>query len=269
MASLASVLIIGDGTAGTVVANKLKFLAGKRAEVRVVGNSQRHYYKGDFMFIPLKLKDYKECYKPPEFLFNAGIDYVKEEVVRVNVDQRLVTLRSGRTLSYDYLVIASGARLAPEEVPGFEGEARHFYTLQRAMELQEYMDSFQGGNLVIGQCAGPISYPSSTFEFALMARDYLESKGLLQKSKIHFLMPSLGIYSDSSTAGKIASLLGSKGIEVHKEFEVNTVNPKNKEVISVKGGEKLNYSLLVAVPPHRGGQRFVKDSSSGGTTWAS
>ncbi|WP_075057599.1 hypothetical protein [Thermogymnomonas acidicola] len=82
-------------------------------------------------------------------------------------------------------------------------------------------------------------------------------------------MPSLGIYSDSSTAGKIASLLGSKGIEVHKEFEVNTVNPKNKEVISVKGGEKLNYSLLVAVPPHRGGQRFVKDSSSGGTTWAS
>ena len=123
MPPLKRALILGDGAAGTIIANKLRLLTDREElEVVVIGNSRMHYFKPDGIQIPLSLKPYKKSVKNPVFLFNAGIQYIRDEVIRIDINQRFVSAKSGKSYDYDYLIIATGNRFTPEDVPGYEGE---------------------------------------------------------------------------------------------------------------------------------------------------
>lgn len=257
------ILILGDGAAGTLMANKMRFLSSrKEVEIIVVGNSKNHYFKPDGVHIPFKLKRYQDSVKPTEFLFNYGIEYVSDEVTKIDVEQRIVNLKSGRRYTYDYLIIATGNRFAPEEVPGYEGEAKHFYDLQHSLELRETLESFNGGNIVIGQASIPIQCPPAPYEFTFLLEQYLKSKGIRDKTNIHYIYPLNRVFTIENVSKYVEGLFNEKGIEYHTMFNVESINPKNKELLSLEG-ESLNYDLLILVPPHKG-QRVITESGLAG-----
>ncbi|MCL4420673.1 MAG: NAD(P)/FAD-dependent oxidoreductase [Candidatus Thermoplasmatota archaeon] len=259
MVASKSVLILGDGSAGITAANKLRSHAGEdELEITVIGKTFRHFYKPDGLFIPFGYKNYRDSIKPMNFLLNNGIDYIDDEILRVNPDDGIVFLRSGKSYVGDYIIIATGNRYAPEEIPGYDGEAKHFYSLQNAMELREYLNAFSGGNVVVGSTGQPIQSPQSLYEFSFLLDSYLTDKGVRAKSKITYLSPFSGVTHDEQLSQIIEPILKKKNIEYKTGFAVTSINPKNKEVTG-SDGSKLNYNLLVLSPPHRG-QEFLKVS---------
>lgn len=259
MAVPKKVVIVGDGTAGIVAANKMRFSTTlNELDVTVVGNSSRHFYRADGVLIPFSYRNYRKSVKPTNFLLNYGINYVSDEVIRIDVKQRIVFLRSGKSLVADYLVIATGSKNAPEEMPGYEGEAKHFFDLQHTLELREYIKSFKGGPVVVGSSSRSDAYFPTLAEFTLLMKDFLAENGLEGNSPITFLTPN-----DEKSFSKFAMLLTPimerRGIAVHKKAEINSVDSKNKEVI-LSDGQKVKYGLLVASPPMRG-RGLIADTS--------
>ncbi|AKA48948.1 N-acyl homoserine lactone synthase [uncultured archaeon] len=257
------IIIVGDGSAGIMLANKLRFLLRPReASIAVVGKSTTHYFKSDGITIPVGLKRYKDSVKETRFLFNHGVDYIEDEIANVNIEQRSLTGTSGRTYSYDYLVLASGTRFAYEDIPGYEGEAKHFYSLQDSLNLREHLKTFRSGDIVIGQPDGPFQYPPGPFEFAMMLDEYLRRNGTRDKTNIHFLSPSDRAFDIKGVSDHVEAKFEEKGINLVTNFKVSSVNAKNKELTS-KDGDSAKYGLLVLVPPHKG-QRYLGDSGLAG-----
>ncbi len=253
------VLILGDGDAGTIMANKLRFNTNiKDVEITVVGKSKTHYFKPDGIHIAFKMVDYKKSVKPTDFLLNYGINYINGEITKIYVEDKFVTLKSGKNLAYDYLIIATGDRFVPEDIPGYDGEAKHFHDLQHALELHEELKSFKGGKIVIGQSSIPIMCPPSPYEFTFLLEEYLNSRGLKDKTELHYIYPLNNVFSIPNVADYVSKIMDERGIIKHTFFNVDSIDPKNKKIQSIEG-ENINYDLLILVPPHRG-QKVITDS---------
>lgn len=251
------VIVVGDGSSGLVAANKLRFHATeKELEIMVIGNTSRHFYKPDGLFIPFGYKNYRQSVKPVEFLLNGGISYIRDEVVRINPEEQVVFLKSGKSYMADYIVIATGNRFATEEVPGYTGEAKHFYSLQKSLELKETLNSFRGGNVVVGSVGKDILYPQALFEFSFLLDSYLESHGGRDKTEITYLSPSDNLSENSFVAKFVEDKLSERGIDLHSGVTINSVSQKNKEA-EASDDSHYKYDLLVLIPPHRGQQAVV------------
>ncbi len=253
------ILIVGDGTGGLSIANKLAFRIPREfADITVIGNSPKHYYKPAGTAISYGSLDYSRFTKNARFLLSSHISYIRGEVTGVNKAEKNVLTRDGKRYYYDYLVLAPGARFAPEAVPGFEGEAKHFYDLNHSVELSRHIQALEEGNLVIGSPSGPIQCPPAPFEFALLADEYLRNKGVRDKVNITFFFPGKGVFGIPVVSEFVQKLFEDRGIEFRSEFTPKSISQKNKEINSVSG-DLIKYSLLVMPPPHMG-QKFIEKS---------
>lgn len=257
------IVIIGDGTAGLMLANKLRFiLRPAEVNIAVIGKSTTHYFKADGVTIPVGLKRYKDSTKQTRFLLNYGIDYIEDEVTNVDNEQRSITGSSGRVYRYDYLVMASGTRFAYEDIPGYEGEAKHFYGLQEALNLKEHLKTVRSGDIVVAQPDGPFQYPPGPYEFTMVLDEYLRRNEVRDKTSVHFVTPGDRAFELKGVSDHVEEKFQEKNVELVKNFKVSSINAKNKEIAS-ESGETVKYGLLILVPPHKG-QRFATDSGLAG-----
>lgn len=259
MMSKKKLVIIGDGAAGVILANKTRMkVREKDLSITVIGNSPKHYFKPDGIQIPLGFKEYKGSVKPTKFLLNYGVDYIMDEATKVDPDNRTVTTKTGRSVNYDYLVIATGDRFTPEDVEGYAGEAKHFYDLEHALELKETISRFKKGNIVIGRASEPIQCPPAPFELTLLLDQYFRELDLREGVNLNYLYPMDGTFSLARVSKLISEIFEERNVANHPNFNVESVDPNNKVVNSYEG-ESVKYDLLILVPPHRGAQ-FLTDS---------
>ena len=105
------ILILGGGTGGTLVANRLRrMLAGSEAEITVVDQDDRHVYQPGLLFVPFGLADPDEITRPRHRQLHAGVGFHQAAIERVDLGSQTVVLDDGQALGYDVLVIATGAR---------------------------------------------------------------------------------------------------------------------------------------------------------------
>src|SRR5690242_2413417 len=116
------ILVLGAGTGGTLAANRLRARYGEHeARITVVDQDNRHVYQPGLLFVPFGLAHPDELVKPRRAQLRDGIEYFCSRIDHVDVDRDLVHLDDGRELGYDVLVVATGARLLPEETEGLTG----------------------------------------------------------------------------------------------------------------------------------------------------
>ncbi len=252
-------LILGDGASGTIMANKLRFHSDLRQlEIKVVGNSPAHYFKPDGVMIPFGFKDHSKSVKPTQFLFNHGVEYIRDTVTSIDVQNHKVkTINSGE-IGYDYLFIATGDRFATDDLPGYDKAAQHFYSLDGALRLKEKLAEFKGGKIVVGQASIPIQCPPAPYEFTFQLEQYLKLKGLREKTEIHYIYPLNRVFTMPNVSTFIEKLMDEKGIVVHKMFNVDSLDPDSKTLSSLEG-EQIPFDLLILVPPHKG-QKVITES---------
>ena len=174
-------LILGAGTAGTMMANKLhKHLSHAGWEITIIEKETSHYYQPGFLFIPFGYYEKKNIVKPVRELITNGVKLLNKEVERIITEENKVVFTDGNSLNYDILVIATGARIVPDDTPGMKGELWQkkvfdFYTIEGAEALREFFKTWKGGNLVINIADNPIKCPVAPLEFSFFADDYFTS----------------------------------------------------------------------------------------------
>ncbi|MFX0171590.1 MAG: NAD(P)/FAD-dependent oxidoreductase [Candidatus Hodarchaeota archaeon] len=245
------VVILGGGTGGVVVANLLSRKAAKLAEITLVSKKDKVFYEPDLIFRVFDKKDLKKQFRPLRKVVNKRVKTLVDEITHVDPKTQTVSLKDGTDLSYDYLVIATGARYDLESVPGYSEGAHHFYNEDGALKLRDALASFEGGNVVTGVADLPYKCPIAPIEMTFMLYHYFKRKKMLEKVNIHYLSPLGGAFSIEQASEKFEKQFDKKNIELHSFFNTEEILPEKNKVLSLEGDE-IDYDLLILVPPHRG-----------------
>ena len=160
------IVILGGGVGGTLTANLLVKKFRRRIDrgeiaITVVDSTGQHVYQPGFMYIAMG-GERADLQRPERSLLDRRVQLVVGDVVAVDEAARSVSLGDTRTLPYDYLVLATGSRIVPEEIEHFDGEAQHFYTAAAAEKLRVALDRFSGGRIVIGIAGMPYKCPTGS-----------------------------------------------------------------------------------------------------------
>jgi sulfide:quinone oxidoreductase len=165
------ILILGGGTGGTLVANRLRHrFTPAQAEITVVDQDDVHVYQPGLLFVPFALARAEDIVRPRCRQLDPTIEVVISPIDRVDIDANQVQLANDAVLDYDVLVVATGAALVPEETEGLLGAgwmktAFTFYNLEGASALADALAAFDGGRLVVNVVDMPIKCPVAPLEF--------------------------------------------------------------------------------------------------------
>ncbi|HEY1330766.1 MAG TPA: FAD/NAD(P)-binding oxidoreductase [Actinomycetota bacterium] len=257
----ARVVVLGGGVGGTLTANLLSRALGRDAHITVVDPSGMHVYQPGFLYVALGQANGRWLARDERTLLRSDVELAVERAERIDAAGRTVTLASGGSLPYDYLVLATGARLVPEQVPGMLEGAHHFYSLDAAQRLREALRGFTGGRILIGVAGIPYKCPPAPVEFAMMLEEYLRRKGIRRQSAVTLLSPINRALTVEPASKLVEPLMRERGIDIATFFNAEAVDASAGSVTSLEG-EKAEYDLLVLVPPHRG-QPVIEESGLG------
>jgi sulfide:quinone oxidoreductase len=257
----AEVVVLGGGVGGTLVANLLSKQLGRSARVTVVDPTGMHHYQPGYLYVALGEANARWLARDERSLLRSDVDLIVDRAVRVLPDEGKVELEREAGLSWDYLVLATGARLVHDRVPGLVEGAEGFYSLEDAQRLRESLSRFTGGRILVGVAGIPYKCPPAPVEFVLMLDEYLRKRGVRERTELTLLSPLNRAFTIESASRLVQPIMERRGIRLSTFFNVEAVDPSERTVISLEG-ERAGYDLLVLVPPHQG-QQVVMDSDLG------
>jgi sulfide:quinone oxidoreductase len=258
------IVILGGGTGGTITASRLRRrFDDDEAEIHVVDRDDRHVYQPGLLFVPFGLADPDAIVRPRRRQLRRGVEFHERDVEHVALDAQRVVLSGGESLPYDVLVVASGARLLPEETegllgPGWGERVHTFYELEAAARLRDALQRFDGGRLVVDIADMPIKCPVAPIEFVFLADWFLRERGVRARSEIVLATPLDGCFTKPIASRHLTHLLDEKGIGLEVEFNAGEVDGVGGVVTSYDA-RRIEFDLLVTVPVH-GGAAYVSAS---------
>lgn len=251
------IVILGAGTGGTIMANKLrKVLERDEWEITIVDKHTTHYYQPGFLFIPFGIYNKHDVIKSKADFIPSGVKMVISDIDKVVPEENKVLLEGGNVLNYDYLIVATGTRTAPEETPGLKDKLWYkrifdFYTVEGAVALREFFKSWEGGHLVMNIAELPFKCPVAPLEFVFLADAYFTEIGIRDKVKISYVTPLPGAFTKPKATKMLGELLEEKNIEVIPDFYLESVD-NEKKVIRSYDEKEIPFDVLTIVPVNMG-----------------
>jgi len=194
-----SLVVLGAGTAGTTVANRLHpLLDSDQWRITLVDQNETHFYQPGFLFIPFGTYSRNDVVKPKRDFIPAGVELIMSPIEAIDAEHNRVRLaKDKRILPYDFLVIATGCQLRPEQTPGLKDGAwghtiHEFYTVDGAIALAKHLRTWRGGRLVVNVVDNPIKCPVAPLEFLMLADSYFTEHGLRERVDITYATPLPG-----------------------------------------------------------------------------
>ncbi len=252
-----NLVILGAGTAGTMMANKLvRALPPSEWSVTVVDRDNVHVYQPGLLFLPFGSYSRDEIEKPRDSLLDSGVNLILSPIERIEPDNQKVFLQDNIVLPYDILIVATGTRVAPEETEGMTGvgwqeTAFDFYTVEGASKLEEFLCNWEGGRLVLNIAEMPIKCPVAPLEFMFLADSFFTEKGIRDKVELVMATPLDGAFTKPIAASVLGNMLEQRNIKVESDFVLSKVDGEQRN-IEAYDGRQLDYDLLVTVPLHFG-----------------
>ncbi|MFZ0325393.1 MAG: FAD/NAD(P)-binding oxidoreductase [Actinomycetes bacterium] len=260
-------LILGGGTAGTMVANKLRpRLSHDDWQITVVDRDDVHLYQPGYLFIPFGIYQPDEVVKPRHQFIPDGVEFVLGAVDKVLPDENKVLLADGQELGYDQLVIASGTTPRPDQTPGMDGalfrdSVHEFYTFDGARALADKLKTWDGGKLVIHIVDMPIKCPVAPLEFTFLADSFFRENGVRDQVEITYVTPLPGAFTKPVASKYLGGMLDERKIALESDFMVERVDEETKTLVSFDERE-VPFDLLVTIPLNMGAD-FVARSGLG------
>jgi sulfide:quinone oxidoreductase len=257
-------LILGAGTAGTMVATRLSRLLDRDEwRITIVDQYETHYYQPGFLFIPFGMYSKNDVVKPKRDFIPPGVELIMSPIELIDLAHNTVKLaKDGRILPYDFLVVATGAKVFPEQTPGLkEHEWRKsihdFYTIEGAVALAKHLRTWQGGRLVVNVVENPIKCPVAPLEFLMLADWYFHEQGMRERVDITYATPLSGAFTKPIASKHLGDILEQKGIKVVPDFLIERVEPDAKKIISYDERD-IDYDLLVSIPLNMGDELIAR-----------
>ncbi|MEW6027875.1 MAG: type III sulfide quinone reductase, selenoprotein subtype [Chloroflexota bacterium] len=253
-------LILGAGTGGTMVANKMaQALDLQEWRILIVDKDENHYYQPGFLFIPFGIYSPSDVVKPKRNFLPPTVEVVFGEIELIEPDQNRVKLSGGKSISYDYLVVATGSYIRPEQTPGlldgggWRKNIFDFYTPDGAAALARFFKFWKGGRMVLNVAEMPIKCPVAPLEFLFLADWFFRERGIREKVDIAFVTPLPGAFTKPRASSILGSMLEDRGIELETEYAIMEVD-NAKQVICSYDKREIPYDLLVTIPTNMGAE---------------
>ncbi|AMC09756.1 oxidoreductase [Lutibacter profundi] len=262
-----NLLILGAGTAGTMMLNKLhKELDKEEWKITIVDQYKTHYYQPGFLFIPFGIYNKQDVTKPKYDFFPPGVDVIFSPIDRIAGEENKVYLEGGKVLNYDFLIAATGTQTRPSETEGLKDKLWYkdifdFYTIEGALALHKRFKDWEGGNLVMCIPELPYKCPVAPIEFVCLAEAYFAERGMKDKVNISYVTLMSGAFTKPVASKMLGDLLEEKNIKVIPDFYLSHVDNENKKIISYDEQE-IPFDILTIVPVNMGSD-MVKRSGLG------
>ncbi len=261
-----TLLILGGGTGGTMAANKFSAKLDPREwRIVVVDRDETHYYQPGFLFIPFGMYRPEDVIKPKRKLLPAGVDVIFSSIDVIEPENNRVKLSNGDVVSFDYLVVATGSDIDPDETPGLrEGWHQHtfdFYTHEGATRLHQFLSKWEGGRLLLNVAEMPIKCPVAPLEFIMLADWYFQKRGIRNKVELVYATPLTGAFTKPISSVYLADILAKKNITIVPEFNLMEVD-NDKRVIRSYDETEVPFDVFVSIPINKGSQ-VIKRSGMG------
>lgn len=256
-------VILGAGTAGTMMLNKLTPVLDKNEwHITIVDHHETHYYQPGFLFIPFEIYSCKDVIKPKRDFFPAGTNVVVSEIDKIEPKENRVLLKNNSVLPYDYLIIATGATVRPEQTEGMKDSLWHknifdFYTIEGACALRDFFKHWEGGKLVLNITEMPIKCPVAPLEFVFLADWYFTERGIRDKVDLHFVTPLPGAFTKPRASSILGDFLDKKNIRLTSEFNIARVDNEQKKIVSWDEQE-IPFDVLVTIPTNMGDEAIAR-----------
>jgi sulfide:quinone oxidoreductase len=253
-----TLLVLGGGTGGTIVANKMaRRLDAREWQVIVIDRDERHLYQPGLLFIPFGMYQPRDIIKPKRRLLATNVKVIFDEVESIEPEKNQVKVtEQHEAIVYDELVIALGCEIAPEETPGLKGPAWRknifdFYTLDGAAALAGRLRDWPGGRLVVNVAEMPIKCPVAPLEFLFLADWFFEQRGIRNKVELIYATPLAGAFTKPKATAALRELLARKNIQVVPDFALCEVDNNRSRLLSYDKKE-VEFDLLVTIPVNKG-----------------
>ena len=257
-----NLLILGAGTSGTMMANHLRSKLNKNQwNITIVDQYKTHYYQPGFLFLPFDTYTEDQVKKTGKKFIPKGVNYIQKKIEKISAKENMVELED-ETINYDILIIATGSKIAPEEVEGMKGENWHktvydFYTYEGALALRNKLREWEGGKLVVHLTEMPIKCPVAPLEFAFLADSYFTKKGIRDKVDITYVTPLSGAFTKDFCSKALGYLLEDKKIKLVTDFAIEQVDNENSKIIDY-AEQEVDFDLLVTVPTNMGDEMIER-----------
>ena len=250
------IVILGGGCGGIVAATKLGRALGAEHEVTLVDRRSHHVFMPAFLFVMVGERQPEDITRKLEILEKRNVRVVQDEIVGIDPIRQEVSLSSSK-LAYDYLIVSLGLQTVPGLIPGFAEAAQHAWEMEAAVQLRRTLESFKSGRILVGVPLGPYRCPPAPYEAQWMLDTYFKQRALRDRVTIEYFT------RDPEPSGEAHEPVvwmdaesKRRNIRQHYEFVVHSINPETKTVTGLYG-YKLDYDLLLMVPPHRPAQVLI------------
>lgn len=254
-----TVVILGGGVGGLVTANELARRLPNPHRIVLIERSARHAFAPSFLWLMAGDRQASQITRDLRELVRPRVEVLQAEARSIDWAGRRVEA-DGRAIGFDHLVIALGAELAPDAIPGLSDAAQTFYTLDGAERLRDALSSFNGGCVAVVVSALPYKCPGAPHEAAMLLSDCFRRRGLRDKVELHLFTPEPQAMpvAGPELGAAVDAMLRSRGIAFHPSHKLTVVDPGRREIV-FDGKPSARYDLLVAIPPHRG-PRLVREA---------
>jgi sulfide:quinone oxidoreductase len=251
-------LVLGAGTAGTMIVNKLSHVLDMDEwKITIVDQHETHYYQPGFLFIPFGIYGQNDVIKPKRDFMPACVEMIVSEIELIEPEKNQVRLaKDNRILNYDFLIIATGTQTRPDETPGLAEHEWHksiydFYTIEGSVALAKHLRTWEGGKLVVNISELPFKCPVAPLEFIFLADAFFHEHGMRDRVDLTLVTPLPGAFTKPRASKLLGNILEEKNIKVVPEFMIERVEPDEKKIYSYEE-ETVDYDLLVSVPVNMG-----------------
>jgi len=242
------IIILGGGTGGLVVANRLRKALPKDNDIVLVDREKNHLFSASLLWLMVGWRREEQIQKPLSLLRKKGISFLNAVVQRIDFENRTVSTSEGG-MPFDYLVVALGASTFPERIPSFTEAAYNLYDLEGADRIRKTIENFGTGRVVVLVSSIPFKCPAAPYEAALLLSAYFAKRR--RDVRVEVVTPELlpmGV-AGPEVSNMVVSLLQSRGIRFTPQHQATKIDPSKKEITFQKG-KTLSYDLLVGIPFH-------------------
>jgi sulfide:quinone oxidoreductase len=262
------ILILGAGFGGLTAANMLRKSLSQDHRIIVIDR------KKSFMMGLVKLwildgsRKLEESQTPLDGLNAKGIEYLQDEIVKIDTDSARIQAQDHGWIAYDYLIVALGAEHVPEKISGFPGRGYYnLYDAQQVPKLRERLLSLKSGRVVIVIMGMPYKCPPAPYEAAMIISNLLSRHETRNSIEIDIFSPApiaLPV-AGPQISNNVVEIISQQGINFHPSHKLKSIS--DKQQLEFENGVKQDYDVLVCIPPHQAPEVVRTSGLTSGGDW--